>query len=773
MNLARLERMVAEGDLSRDALRYLLDCRGECEWLDYKEVLPLATDEQVCSFAKDALAMKNVGGGYLLVGVLDKSWQQIGLEAPFPLDTKQLRDKVFRATGATIDVDVVNHSVQQENGRRYYPLILVRSSRKRSRRRRPTVVGKDFCAAKHFGLRRGEIFVRRGDSTVRISSQQELEALLEHLEDEADRHPEDDGVVSSPFAVENGTYRLLDRGFERFIGREELRQRLYGAILGDPRIWIIDVHGPGGVGKSALVNWATHKLYEERQFEAMLQLTAKESILTDAGIQRFSRSLYSLENLLDQILLLFEEDPDCELITKKRLAIELLSAWRTLLVLDNLETVSDGRILAFAQSLPPQSKARVVLTSRTKTGGWELPIPVTEMTEEETRAFVALKSDELAADFPLNFDTMRRVASVGGGLPLATQWIVGQYKRTRRLDGVLDYAGSKDSPVLEFCFRNIWNALAPEARTVLAIMSIFDEPVPAQLLVVALEMKSSQVERSLGDLVDVTLVNKMVPPTDGPVLYSTLPITMSFARNELALMGNLELTCRGRVSRYNDQLALEASEVARFRGEFAKYGIELPTEKRAAILCRQAESASFAGNLDGAEVLFTQARELAPGSAYVLAKSASYELLRNHVGRALELASEACSRASKRTGALCFGIKAQVLDKQLDRGGRIIALERALAYEPGDTVLRHQYGVSLSRAGRETAAIEQFSEIIRAEEKRVPPRETLVMALTTRIINLRRLGLHKEADGDIQRARQLVSSYPQLAAAGKYLDDLE
>src|SRR5690349_12707938 len=94
----------------------------------------------------------------------------------------------------------------------------------------------------------------------------------------------------------------------------------------------VNVHGPGGVGKSALVNWAAHELYESRAFEAILQLTAKETMLADDGIRRFGRSLYSLENLLDHVLLLFEEKPPLELESRKAAAIEVLKAWSTLLV---------------------------------------------------------------------------------------------------------------------------------------------------------------------------------------------------------------------------------------------------------------------------------------------------------------------------------------------------------------------------------------------------------------------------------------------------------
>jgi Flp pilus assembly protein TadD len=286
-------------------------------------------------------------------------------------------------------------------------------------------------------------------------------------------------------------------------------------------------------------------------------------------------------------------------------------------------------------------------------------------------------------------------------------------------------------------------------------------------------MRPDEIERALDDLVEVTLVTRFLQSADGQTVYTALPITLAFARNELGGMGELEVRARQRVQRFSEQMELQASEIARFQGDFRRYGIDTPNEKRAVILCRRAESEMFSGNTDGAELLFTQARELAPQSAYVLARCASYELARNRVGVALERASEACSRANKRTGALCYSVKARILDVQRDRPGRLEALEKATKYDPEDPILRHQYGVALSRVGMEKEAVEQFSSIIATEDKRVPPHATLVMALTTRIINLRRLGRFEEANVDMAKARALVQQYPHLGSAADKLSELE
>lgn len=763
MNLSVLERMVREGDMSADGLRYLLDCHGECEWLDYKVALKIDQDSALSDFGRDVLGMKNVGGGYIVVGVEDKSWKPLGLDTKLPYDSKLLRDKIRRATGAEIEVDIVHHELQPASASSLFALILVRGSRKRKKRRTPTVAEIDFCPGKPYGLRRGDIYIRRGDSTVRIQSREELEELLDSLEALADQDAFSVSGSSSPFAIEEGTYRLLEKGFHRFIGREKLRQELMLAVRQDPRIWIINVHGPGGVGKSALVNWAVYEFYREKTFEAILHLTAKETILTAEGIEQFSRSLYSLENLLDHILDTFQEPAPPNLVTKKTVATEILSAWKTLLVLDNMESVTDGRIVAFIQALPPETRTKVLMTSRQRSGGWELPMPVSELTRDEVKEFMLIKAREMNVPFLLDDKAVESVWHASGGLPLAVQWILGRAKKIGNLEPVLAAVGDKDSPVLEFSFGNIWKVLSKDAKAILATFSIFDAPPTIQQLAIATEFGVERIDKALAELGEVTLVTRSTQLSDGTVRFVALPITLSFARNQLHAMGDFELNCRQRFQKFSEQMALQESEVHRFRAKFERFGLETDNEKRAAILCQRGLSEMFIENIDTADTLFKQACDLAPQSAYVHALTANYYLARNRLGAALEHAEEACARSTKKTGALSYTIKARVLDSQRDRGGRVTALQKALEFDPENMVTRHQYGVALSRAGRPEAAVEQFTKVIEKNRGNVFATPQLLMALKTRMINLKRLGKDAEFREDLAFVNQLFTKNPHLA----------
>ncbi|HKZ42276.1 MAG TPA: NB-ARC domain-containing protein, partial [Candidatus Hodarchaeales archaeon] len=563
----------------------------------------------------------------------------------------------------------------------------------------------------------------------------------------------------------------MEKGFDTFIGRDSLRKTILSAVTQDPRIWIINVHGPGGVGKSALVNWAVYEFYRQRSFESIIHVTAKETILTPKGIVRFGRSLYSIENLLDHILTTFQESPPEDLDSKKKLTIEILSAYSVLLVLDNMETMQDGRVLEFVQHLPVDTKAKVLMTSRTKSGAWELPVPVNELSIPEVAEFLRVRVKEIGLNCPCDETTAKKVWGVTGGLPLAIQWILGRC----RIDGSFNHAlatvGKKDSPVLEFSFRNIWSILSSYAKSVLGCMTIFDDPPTLQQLAIATAFNVESLEKALSELDNVTLVTKYTQSSDGRVRYLALPITLAFARHQMESMGDFEVECRQRYQRYNEQMNLQESELFRFRSEFDRYGLNSDNEKRAAILCQRGWSELRVGNADNAEMLFKQARELAPQSAYVFAMSASYDLARNRIGQALEHIDEACRRATKKTGALCYLIKARILDVPRNHFGRIEALEKALEYQPEDFITRHQYGVSLSRAGRKEDAIQQFNMIIESEKGKSPPRLQLLMSLKTRMINLKSLGKLDELRRDLEWVDDMYRKYSHLDTEASQFDE--
>ncbi|MDZ4686212.1 MAG: hypothetical protein SH850_14185, partial [Planctomycetaceae bacterium] len=456
---------------------------------------------------------------------------------------------------------------------------------------------------------------------------------------------------------------------------------------------------------------------------------------------------------------------------KMRVATEFLSAWHTLLVLDNMETIQDGRILEFVQKLPPSNRCKVLLTSRMRTGGWELPISVQEFSLMELREFALAKALEMGVTISDSMEFMEQLRTATGGLPLAVQWVLGQLKLGIPANQILANVRSDGSPVLEFSFRNIWQRISSDARSVMVAQTVFEQPPTLQGLCIASHWDTERIVRALDELSDVTLVSGVRRQVDGKTVYVALPITQSFARNEASEFGVFERECQQRVNAYDQQMKLQDAEVRRFASTFERFGITSDSGKRAAILCSRGQAELFSGNTMMAEDLFKEARETAPDSAYVLAMCASYELARNRTGVASEYAERACERCTKLTGHLCYTVLARAYDVVRNRQKVVDCLAKALTYEPENVVTRHKYGVALSRNGKPADAIAEFTQIIDVEVIREPPRGTLLMALKTRALNFGRLGRAQEAAIDLAKGRQIIAKYPYLSEHATDFDE--
>lgn len=779
MNISRIQQMATKGDMSVEALRYLLDCHGECEHLDFKVDFELETDYGCASFSKDAVGMKNIGGGYIVIGVEDKTWKKTGISKRLTYDTKILRDKIRKATGLEIETDIVQHEIFLDGSMLSFAVILVRAASKRSKLKVPSIIKNDFNVKENWGIRKGDIYVRNGDSTKRIDNEEELRDLLDSLEMKyQEQEIEQVNSIPSPFAVESGLFRILPKEYITFVGRDKFKVDLRKAIESDPRIWIINLFGPGGVGKSALATWVAYEYFQENApFEALLHLSAKDlELTTSEGIRHLQPTLFSLEDFLDRILHLFKHEEFCksDLEERKEVVTEILSAFKTLLVLDNMETITDGRIMEFVLNLPPSSKTKVLITSRRRTSNWEYPIQVTELDDDEVKDFVIEKCREM--NLALHFDDptiIQQIRTMSGGLPLAIQWILGEYAKTGNLDKILSRSLSPDSPLLEFSFRNSWNVLDKEAQEALSVLSIFDSPPTLHEWRTSLDWNIERLEKSISALIEVTFITERTENKTGKKVYSALPITLSFARNELAKFIGLETQARLRLQNYRNRMDLASVETGRYDEWFDKFEAKTEMQKKAVILCRLADGQARSLDYQGANQYYRQALEAEPHSVFALVSYGIFKADIGNHGEAIELLKQAAKYCTKKTGYYVFFSLSKIYDQVHDRPNKIQSLRKALEYEPKHTIARHSLGVALSQSGNFKDALHIFDEIIKEElSKKDGPSESLVYAYKTKIITLRRAKRDHDAVSTLQEAKKILEKFSDLKYLIKRLDDL-
>jgi tetratricopeptide (TPR) repeat protein len=749
MNISRIQKMSSEGDMSINALRYLLDCRAECEHLDYKLEINFNIDRDSCCISKDIVAMKNMGGGYIVVGVADKTWKPIGITKLILADTKMLRDKVRKYSGLDIEADLIHHTILENGTKKLFALILIRSSAKRTKLKSPSICQISFAPREEWGIRQGDIYIRYGDQTKRLDDSAKLNDFLEDLEiryqvdeiNQANNYP-------SPFAIETGFYRLLPKEFGDFIGREDFIDSIKNAIERDPRIWIINLHGPGGVGKSALATWIAYEYFNEKFFDAILHLSAKDiELATEDGIRYLKPSLFSLEDFLDKVLCLFEFNEFCatELDEKKEAVIDLLSTYSSLIILDNMETIRDGRIMEFIHDFPPKIKAKVLLTSRQRTSAWEFPIQVTEFSPSETRDFVSSRCEEMHLDFPQDDETINRLVIISGGLPLAIRWILGEYAQTKNLKTIMDRVVTPDSPLLEFSFRNSWDALDSQTKQALSVLSILEEAPTQNIWRTILNWPIDSIERAISKLEEFTFVTEHIDQRTGEKTYHALPITLSFARNELKNFGYLGNSARTRYQEYKNRLDLAGEEIYQCEGLFQKFEAVTDTQKKAILLCRMAEGQISSLGYDEAEEYYKQALTIDPRSVYALVSYGKFKSDQLFFEEAIQLISKALERISKLNGFYVYYNLADVYSRMKDWNNKVHYLIEALKFEPENTRTKHALGVAYGQLNHHSTAINIFEEIIEKElSRQYGPSNSLIYAVNTKIVSLRKLGQQKE-----------------------------
>ena len=271
----------------------------------------------------------------------------------------------------------------------------------------------------------------------------------------------------------------------------------------------------------------------------------------------------------------------------------------------------------------------------------------------------------------------------------------------------------------------------------------------------------------------MTFVAERTEQKTGKVVYSALPITLTFARNELSKMSGLETQARLRYQEYRNKMQLAAVETSQYTDLFVRFGAQTDVQKQAIILCRIAEGQARSLGYQAASQFYKQALELEPRSVYALVSHGIFKMELGNFGEAIELINQATKYCTRKTGYYVYYNLAKVYDQVHDRPNRIKCLRKALEFEPKHTIARHSLGVALSQSGSSEEALSIFEEIIREELSRSDgPSESLAYAYKTKIITLQKANRTVEAKRVLQEGIAELRRHNELRHLAHRLDDL-
>jgi len=329
-------------------------------------------------------------------------------------------------------------------------------------------------------------------------------------------------------------HNLPQPDYGKFIGRRKELIKIFSILKPYPHSQhaIVTIDGVGGIGKTALaLEVANHYLWHypekmsENRFDAIIWTSAKQSILTTEGIIPRRRSLKTIEDIFRTISIVLNDTNIINYPIEKQyeLIYSILTKQRTLLIVDNLESVDDLVIMEFLRELPAPTKAIITTRHRIDVA---YPVRLTGMPEED--ALNLINHECIKKDVTLNNEELHRLFIRTGGIPLAIVLSVAQIGFGYSTKTVFRKLGDSKENIARFCFDESINLIRnTNAEKILISLSIFDAGAKRKDIGYVANISESDRDEGIVILEKLSLINK-----DANYFWM-LPLTKNYVLKEL------------------------------------------------------------------------------------------------------------------------------------------------------------------------------------------------------------------------------------------------
>lgn len=331
-------------------------------------------------------------------------------------------------------------------------------------------------------------------------------------------------------------HNLPQPDFIQFIGRKKEFDQIINLLKPYPSSYVhlISIKGIGGIGKSALALHIAYYYYqnfnhikEEEQFDAIIWISAKVSVLTTQGIIQKRIVRDDLRSVFNEISITLEREDitSAPPEDQRQLVRKVFADQRVLLVIDQIEVISEfSSLLEFLLELPAPTK--IIVTSRNQIAQ-TFSIHLLGMPWSTANNLIEQECKVKSIELPES--KRKKLYDLTGGVPLALVWSIGLLFAGHGIDSVLYRLEQVSSDVSEYIFQGLLNEIkGSNSYRLLLSLALFSSDASRNALSHVSGI-SNMLDRdeALAELQSLSLVNHAKDR------FNLLPLTKQLALSEL------------------------------------------------------------------------------------------------------------------------------------------------------------------------------------------------------------------------------------------------
>lgn len=505
--------------------------------------------------------------------------------------------------------------------------------------------------------------------------------------------------------------------FGDFVGREEALESIRRDLLSHPNSWLILIDGIGGIGKSSLAYKIAQEIRDEivdgiSEFQHIIWLSAKNRKLSyKFDVEDLEPDFDSLEPFLDRLISFFgiEIRLDLTIDEKRQLVYDAMAITKSLLIVDNLETVDDITIYTFLDRIPNHNKA--ILTSRDRRykslEGKGLPLEGLSIEEAVQLIKARISQNNIQSLINADDTLLEKIAHHAFGHPLILDCLLSQIYYGKPVEFALNELGQAGlDNVFEYCFGAAYSLLSDFERQILMCVVLFEENVGFKELLFVTNRDNNEIAMAIENLRRFSLIKE--DASSGISEFYMLPVIKHYVEMQMVQRPALASEIMQRHSLYKaelirlDALTLNDPVLKNFKLEdtFDKFAARIASDA----LTRYNQTGDYHTVVSD----LNAALRLSPESSYVCQIRAFVERSEQSFGEAAKWYDKATNHDPK--NPLLWRYWGD-LEKQLRNNIRATDKYRTtLKYAPDDKRAWLSLGICLCGLAKEKFEQNSFSE---------------------------------------------------------------